>query len=152
MVTADPSREIADVRKVSTDWEDVGPGSASPESMRRRILLPFLTLLLYGFISLTPEEIECEHAAAAIEDCCPEVDFTSLTCVADATCGPQVFPAFDEATSECLQQLSCDEMRAIGETGQSVCERIDLALMDRRERYDELETDEDLEPIEGVCP
>ena len=58
--------------------------------MRRTILLPLLTLLLYGFVSLTPEEIDCEHAAAAVEDCCPEVDFTRLTCVADATCGPDV--------------------------------------------------------------
>ena len=120
--------------------------------MRRTILLPLLTLLLYGFVSLTPEEIDCEHAAAAVEDCCPEVDFTRLTCVADATCGPDVIPAFDEATSECLQELGCEEMRAIGETGRSVCERVDLALMEREELHDELETDEALEPIEGVCP
>lgn len=120
--------------------------------MRRTILLPVVTLLLFGFVSLTPEEIDCEHAAAAIEDCCPEVDFTGLTCVSDPTCGPEVRPAFDEATSECLQDLSCEEMRRIDETGRSICERVDLALMERDQTYPDLETSDDLEPIEGVCP
>jgi hypothetical protein len=120
--------------------------------MERTTYLPFIALVLFGFTDLTPEELECEIAAETLQDCCVGLEFDEQTCGSSVGCGRDIRPAFDLETSECLQELSCVQMREEDAFGETLCDRAVRALEERQDELQSLPSDGRQGPIEGLCP
>src|SRR4051812_18006692 len=105
------------------------PATLTPCRMKRRrkVLLTLgiapLVFFLFGF-DLDRGELECEQAASHLEECCPELELTRLSCVQKGGCGRE-----EEGTvismheSECIRDASCDEL-----VDAMICERIQYRI------------------------
>jgi hypothetical protein len=95
-----------------------------------------------GFVD---SEFECEQAVARLHKCCPDFDVTAVRCDYSSGCGV-INPLLGTSESQCLQNLSCDEIEA-----NDICAQVAQLAQE----------DEAFEPVEGgpqeythpaVCP
>ncbi|MEZ4437557.1 MAG: hypothetical protein R3B72_00590 [Polyangiaceae bacterium] len=97
--------------------------------------LPLAFFVLVGFTSLTPAALECEHAAIVLEDCCPGFDIEGMcTVLGGCTEGRPLLTVRD---SECIQDLSCADLLAVGDDGLTICERAQNAFDEALASYDD---------------
>lgn len=65
------------------------------------------------------DEVVCEEAAQRLITCCGAAySAPNLECSYESGCGTTQYPAIDQATSECIQSSTCDDLVAHG-----VCQR-----------------------------
>jgi hypothetical protein len=114
---------------------------------RRLIALSIASLFVFGFSDLTPESVECEHAAVALEACCPELVLPRDLCSIAVGCTSSE-PLLLEDESVCIQDAPCDSLTELGASGRSVCDRMRDAIDEHEQRDPML----DFEPARGVCP
>ena len=74
---------------------------------------------LLGNGDIRADELECEHAIAHLQDCCPAFTVGERACDYSDGCGTTTWPLLDEDQAECVQDLDC---AAILE--RSMCERV----------------------------
>jgi hypothetical protein len=93
----------------------VSPASPRPQRRARPRLW-----LAWGLIVVTvgpaamgfrDDEIQCEETAARIGSCC---ETTDLRCSFVEGCEHDQFPDLNVSESECLRELSCDELKQYG--------------------------------------
>lgn len=78
-----------------------------------RLTLLWLALSALGSNDFSEQAFECESAAAHLFDCCPEAYIPENACWHDTeSCADGPVPVFSTHTSQCLQERSCDELRA----------------------------------------
>jgi hypothetical protein len=68
------------------------------------------TLLVAGG-GLREDELECEQAVAKLQGCCPDYADAQIECHHSTICG-LTEPALSIAESQCIAQLSCEEIVA----------------------------------------
>lgn len=103
--------------------------------------------MLLGLFLLTcdsprQDELQCEEAAAHLDECCDDFDPTSLECVSSEGCdgddGPDgdvstgdgstndIYPDIDGRNAGCVIDRNCEELRSAG-----VCDRARRGQWDR---------------------
>jgi len=99
--------------KKQNDWKKIGRRS-------RRLLLLFGVLVISaGFaVGMREDELECEQAAATLDDCCPGFVVTALDCTYSSGCGTTSYPALSLTEARCITGMACSEL-----IDRKVCER-----------------------------
>lgn len=92
----------------------------------------FFGLLSTG-ASFREDEIECDHAASRLAECCPELQAGLLDCSYSQGCGSETYePWLSIPESECIRARDCREIQNAG-----ICERVaerTAAIQAERER------------------
>ena len=89
----------------------------------RRTLLAIplapLVFFLFGF-DLDRGELRCEQAASHLEECCPDLEMSRLSCIQKGGCNrPTEGTHLTMEESDCIRDASCDDIQA-----SMICERI----------------------------
>jgi hypothetical protein len=69
--------------------------------------------------SFREDEVQCEEAVAHLEECCDNLDATSISCEYAEGCETNTYPTLKPDESECVRAKSCSEIRS-----QGICERV----------------------------
>ena len=86
-------------------------------------MLGALSLGATAFIGrLREDELECEQAAAVLDECCPNFSPQGLNCSYSTGCGSTTYPTLSIGESQCIQEMSCETLVAKG-----VCDRAAIA-------------------------
>lgn len=127
--------------------QDVSFGEAKGQTngvvMPLRWLALLAALVLPLACGLIPrDELECEQAVSHLDACCFGFQTQRLVCATDGGCGSYTSPSLPLAESECLNRLSCNELRRGG-----YCERAQNAVRSHHSDGDTYDTRR-----ASVCP
>ncbi len=93
---------------------------ARPSESRTSTLGALLLALVVGFgtsrgFGLREDELECEEAAAHLQDCCRNLDVGQLECEYEEGCGGEpARPVLSPDAVRCIRKLDCDGVRSRG--------------------------------------
>lgn len=93
-----------------------------PTSRARLVATTFAiaVVLSISCSSFTREELACEQAVSKLTDCCEGLDARRLPCVnVESGCRGDADPVLNEKASRCIDEASCDALRARG-----TCDRL----------------------------
>lgn len=78
------------------------------------LLAATVGLLVSRGAALREDELQCEEAAAHLEDCCPALDVGQIDCVYHEGCGSPSRPVLSPEAARCIRYLECDSLRRSG--------------------------------------
>ncbi len=93
---------------------------ATPTDSRTGTLGAVFLALAVGFGStrgfgFREDELQCEEAAAHLQDCCPGLDVSQLDCFYHEGCaGESTGPVLSSDAARCIRKLDCEGVRRHG--------------------------------------
>jgi hypothetical protein len=101
------------------DSGDPARARAPGRRLLRLVVTMAVAVIWLGSGGLREDEFQCEQAVAHLHDCCPDLEPHAITCsYSKGYCGYRVDTAFSIKESLCIQDSSCEVIRAA-----QICER-----------------------------
>ena len=102
-----------------------------------RAVPALVAVAVFGVLStgatFREDEIECDHAASRLSECCPDLQARLLDCSYSQGCGSETYdPWLSIPESECIRSRDCREIETAG-ICERVAERITAIEQDREE-------------------